>query len=623
MKRVARVGLAFCAWVGVAAGCTTSKPAVQIGSSAVVADHFFNGKDLTGWTSTTPQYWSVEDGVIVGRSDQRIPRNEFLWSPVEVKDFYLALDVRLEPNECNAGIQFRSQKHPPFEALGYQADVGKDVWGRLYHESGRKKLFWQDRGEKAVKPGEWNRYEILAVGDRIWTAINGQLAVSVRDPQGERSGFIALQMHSGPPLTVRYKLLKLVHNPPVALAGMTEAQLDAALVPPEVDDGKPARPATRPQTRPAADGAAVTPAAPHAAVQSTPLQPPPVQPPPVQSPPAPAAPAPPKTAVAAAQPAAAVPAPTPAIKPGPLPDVPPQRRFGDAPATLPAPIAGYENGKFSIGPKETIIFAGQTNMVRQQQVGELEAQLAVAYADQNPRFRSMAWEGDTVYQQWRDLNFGGWQAQLDWVGATAIVAWFGQTEALDGKAKLDEFVAAYGKLIDEWSKRTKRIVLIAPMRFEMPFNANVGLPPGSEGVPNHAVRADVDAYSAAIRKLASDRGFVYVDLNFDPHRMTSNGIHLTQQGQELLAYEVCTALGLKVRQPKELAPVRAAVVEKNQLWFDNWRPMNWAFAYGDRQHVPYGQAIGEHPPLKLEFEEFKPLIRTADEKIHELAQSAR
>jgi len=609
MKRtIAALLLAALSW-----GCATERRSRDAGAEA----QFFNRHDLAGWTSTTPAYWSVQDGAIVGHSDQPVPRNEFIWSPVEVKDFYLAMDVKLKPNEANAGIQFRSQKHPPHEALGYQADMGQGVWGRLYHESGRKKLFWGDRGEKAVKPGEWNRYEILAVGDRIWTAINGQLAVAVRDPQGEKSGFIALQMHSGPPMTVQYKIDKLVHDPKVSLAGMDEKQLDAALVPPEVDDGNPARPRTRPSTRPAAPSAAAAGDPP--TEENTPK-------------PQPAT----KPAGPSTRPEMK---PLPATRPvgnrlsPPLPDVPPQRRFADASLPLPESIAGYEAGKFAIVPGETIVFAGQTNMVRQQQVGALEAQLAVEYARQKPRFRSMAWEGDTVYQQWRDLNFGGWQVQLDWVGATAIIAWFGQTEALNGKAKLDDFITAYGKLIDEWSKRTKRIVLISPMPFEKPSAAN-----GATNLPDHSAKnQDVKAFADAIRTLAASRGLVYVDL-YTPYvdrdalralsggrsdePITQNGIHLNARGQVIIGNLIATTLESPYRSSHALDSARQAIVEKNQLWFDNWRPMNWAFAYGDRTHVPYGQAIGEHPPLKVEFEDFKPLIKTADEKIHELAASA-
>jgi hypothetical protein len=105
------------------------------------------------------------------------------------------------------------------------------VWGRLYHEHGRGKLDWTDRADKAVKPGDWNHYEILAVGPAIWLAVNGKLGAAFLDPQGEgeRTGGVAVQIHGGPPQTVRYKFLKLVRDPEVTLAGMKPEQLIARL----------------------------------------------------------------------------------------------------------------------------------------------------------------------------------------------------------------------------------------------------------------------------------------------------------------------------------------------------------------------------------------------------------
>lgn len=186
---------------------------------------FFNGQDLTGWQGN-PGFWSVKDGAILGHSETNVAKNEFLWSNQIVGDFYLAVDVKLTPGNRNAGIQFRSKSvNDHGQAQGYQADVGAGVWGKLYHEHGRGKLDWNNNADGIIKDGDWNRYEILAVGDRIWTAINGKLCVALKDPEGERSGKIALQIHSGPPQTVAYRGLKLTHNPPVELLGMDEAQL--------------------------------------------------------------------------------------------------------------------------------------------------------------------------------------------------------------------------------------------------------------------------------------------------------------------------------------------------------------------------------------------------------------
>ena len=189
----------------------------------------FNGKDLGGWQGNT-DLWSVKDGAIVGHSDKNVPQNEFLWSNVKVQNFYLTVDVKLTPADRNAGIQFRSKPiNEHGQALGYQADVGAGWWGKLYHEHGRGKLDWNDNGAGAVKPGGWNKYEILAVEHRIWTAINGKLCVAIEDPQGELSGKIAFQIHSGSPQTVHYRNPKLTHNPKIKLAGLSEKKLVAEL----------------------------------------------------------------------------------------------------------------------------------------------------------------------------------------------------------------------------------------------------------------------------------------------------------------------------------------------------------------------------------------------------------
>lgn len=186
---------------------------------------FFNGVNLNGWTASDMTYWSVKDGAIVGSTNNTVKNNQFIWSDVEVKDFYLCVDILIEPNDRNAGIQFRSKREETGQAIGYQADIGKGVWGRLYHEHGRGKLDWTDRGEKAVKCGQWNRYEILAVGHNIWTAINGTLSVAVNDINGELEGHIAFQIHAGEPQTVKYRVVELVHNPKIKLGRYNKEEL--------------------------------------------------------------------------------------------------------------------------------------------------------------------------------------------------------------------------------------------------------------------------------------------------------------------------------------------------------------------------------------------------------------
>ena len=191
----------------------------------------FNGKDLTGWSAQDMSYWSVQDGAIVGtKGDQKIQGNQFLWYNKKVSDFKLTLKVKQVPFAANAGIQFRSQREPNGHAMGYQADIGKGWWGCLYHEHGRKILAKnQDTEGKNLKPEKWNKYEILAVGHRIWLAINGRITVALRDPIGELEGLISLQVHGGMPQKVIYQPLHFERDPEVQLLGMNEAELNKLL----------------------------------------------------------------------------------------------------------------------------------------------------------------------------------------------------------------------------------------------------------------------------------------------------------------------------------------------------------------------------------------------------------
>jgi len=189
---------------------------VPLPATAANLESFFNGRDLTGW-SADPELWSVEQGELVGRAENGLEQNAFAWRQLLFGDFRLVVKVRLVDDRGNSGIQFRSSATPEGSLKGYQADVGPGWWGKLYEEHGRG-LLWDESGERHVRAGEWNTYEILAVGSRIRTAINGQLCVDLEDPDGDRLGVIGLQIHSGGPTEVRFREFQLELDPAPELA---------------------------------------------------------------------------------------------------------------------------------------------------------------------------------------------------------------------------------------------------------------------------------------------------------------------------------------------------------------------------------------------------------------------
>ncbi len=184
---------------------------VSLPVGAVDIAAFFNGKDLTNWTGDR-ELWSVENGEIVGKTATGLKHNEFLKSQSVLGDFRLICQVKLTPNSANSGIQFRSEPFGEHEMKGCQADIGAGWWGKLYEESGRA-LLSAKPGDAFVKTNDWNTYEILAVGSKIRTAINGHLCTDLDDPQVAMRGITGLQVHSGGPTEVRFKEFKLELNP--------------------------------------------------------------------------------------------------------------------------------------------------------------------------------------------------------------------------------------------------------------------------------------------------------------------------------------------------------------------------------------------------------------------------
>jgi mono/diheme cytochrome c family protein/glucose/arabinose dehydrogenase len=313
----------------------------------------------------------------------------------------------------------------------------------------------------------------------------------------------------------------------------------------------------------------------------------------------------------------------------------PMNRF--APDTVTPPVTTpFPGGKFTLGENETVVFTGGTNFVREAKSGELEALLTKAFAKQKPVFRSMAVDADTVYLQERELNFGTWRQQLEAVGATVVIAQFGQMEALDGVAKLPEFVAAYHRLLDEFSARTVRIVLVSPMLFDKPPTPQM---------PDLTKRNDdVRAYAEAVRAIAKQRNIVFVrmidrqgaEIIWKPGQLTTNGIHLTDQGQAQVATIIQTELGIEaseLRKETNIPPfqfpysapseLHAAIVAKNRLWSQCWRPANWNFAYGDRATQPFARPAGGQPDLKGAFAQHRALLAEADARIAAIANGEK
>src|SRR5436190_1967719 len=174
---------------------------------------FFNGKDLDGREGLLKDYWSVQDGAIVGASPQGLKFNTFLCSKKKYKDFELSFQVRLKDAKGNSGVQIRSKIRDSakdkenFAVEGPQCDMGDVYWGSLYgeHFGGMMKQAPKDVVLKVLKKDDFNDYYIKCVGKHVTIKLNGETTVDDDFPKLPDDGIIAWQMHAGGPMEVVFK----------------------------------------------------------------------------------------------------------------------------------------------------------------------------------------------------------------------------------------------------------------------------------------------------------------------------------------------------------------------------------------------------------------------------------
>lgn len=173
-------------------------------------EYLFNGENLDGWNIHGTELWYVEHGILICESG---PDNAYgyLSTTKYYDDFELSLEFKQEANG-NSGVFIRSTVDG-IKVDGWQVEVappGNDTGG-IYESYGRGWLIKPEKEkDKALIMGEWNHMKIRVVGDQVDTWLNGTPMVSLKDEKiGLGKGSIALQIHDGGGIKVRWKKIKL------------------------------------------------------------------------------------------------------------------------------------------------------------------------------------------------------------------------------------------------------------------------------------------------------------------------------------------------------------------------------------------------------------------------------
>ena len=170
----------------------------------------FNGENLEGWIIYGTEKWYVEDYELVCESG---PAKEYgyLGTEENFDDFILTLQFKQE-NNGNSGVFFRSSVDGT-KVKGWQVEVAPPGLhsGGIYESYGRGWLIKPDSAkDSVVKMGKWNSMKIKVISDEVTTSINGTEMIKIKDSIiGKGIGGVALQIHDGGGIKVRWKNLKI------------------------------------------------------------------------------------------------------------------------------------------------------------------------------------------------------------------------------------------------------------------------------------------------------------------------------------------------------------------------------------------------------------------------------
>ncbi len=163
----------------------------------------FNGRDLTGWDTKEPQYWTVADGVLTGLNDEE-KKGSMLYTAKPYGDVIFECEVRFS-GEIDSGVMMRK---PEVQVqIGVSRSLKRDMTCSFY-VGGYPEEAQAKRAGELLKEGDWNRLRVQAKGNTFTVWLNGEQVSEYTNAKFAEAAPIGLQIHGGLVMKVEYRDLR-------------------------------------------------------------------------------------------------------------------------------------------------------------------------------------------------------------------------------------------------------------------------------------------------------------------------------------------------------------------------------------------------------------------------------
>ncbi len=173
---------------------------------------YSHAENFDGWDAD-PAYWTVKDGMFTAKGEK--VQSNFLLTKKTYTDFRLTLSARMIMSETHAGIVLWGAQTVTRNGRNKWSYKGPllmfpnlGLWDYRTLKSIPIDPVGKVLSRKLAGPHDWVKVEILAQGNRVRVAFNGQQVLDWREPDPSllKDGPIGLQLHGHtPPQEVVYK----------------------------------------------------------------------------------------------------------------------------------------------------------------------------------------------------------------------------------------------------------------------------------------------------------------------------------------------------------------------------------------------------------------------------------
>lgn len=268
-----------------------------------------------------------------------------------------------------------------------------------------------------------------------------------------------------------------------------------------------------------------------------------------------------------------------------------------------------------------LVLIGNNLGSRMMEYGDFETELYVRFPDSmltirnicapgnTPGFRPhpsrnspWAFPGAAAFNPDYDIDTGSeghFPTEDEWIAslqADIILGFFGYNESFKGEEGLENFKGELNAFIEHSNSQDynqgkgSQLVLISPIAYE-DLSDRYDLPDGKE------INKNIELYLGAMKQVAQEKGVPFIDVynaskkwyNKSDEPLTIDGFQLTEKAYEQFSvYLVDQVFGKTKRTAESFEEsIKASVLEKNWVWYKDFKIPNGVHAYG-RRFNPFG-----------------------------------